>query len=197
MTRLRLLPRRGTRFRISARPPSLLTKAIEALGEAIAEEQRAEDQEATAFSLELPGMPQNLHPILRDEICRISAEAPRNAFHHAGPRRIEFELQHGQCRFRVRIRDDGIGIDRGALGQEGRPGHLGAARHVRARQKDWRAPGSLERAPRRYRDRVDPTRGPSPTQCTLAGAFDCFTDRGRIHKRRHAPIRVLTVDRHT
>ena len=102
-----------------------LAKAIEALGQSMAEEQRAEAREATAFSVEVEGTPQELHPILRDEIYRISAEALRNAFHHALAQHIEVEFQYDQRRFRVRVRDDGIGIDPGVLGAGGRPGHWG------------------------------------------------------------------------
>ena len=36
-----------------------------------------------AFRVTVEGESRELHPILRDEIYRIAAEALRNAFHHA------------------------------------------------------------------------------------------------------------------
>jgi signal transduction histidine kinase len=71
------------------------------------------------------GEPQDLNPIVRDEVYRISAEALRNAFQHAQASRIEVELRHGARQFRVRIRDDGKGIDPQLLGKQARPGHYG------------------------------------------------------------------------
>ena len=71
------------------------------------------------------GTPRNLHPILRDEVYRISAEALRNAFRHAEARQIEVELQYGDRDFTVRIRDNGRGINREVLSGDGREGHYG------------------------------------------------------------------------
>jgi signal transduction histidine kinase len=71
------------------------------------------------------GTPRNLHPILRDEIYRIAAEALRNAFRHAQARQIEVELRYDETRFRLRIRDDGKGIDAKVLGGYGHAGHYG------------------------------------------------------------------------
>jgi signal transduction histidine kinase len=80
------------------------------------------------------GAAQDLHPILRDEIYRIAGEALRNAFHHARARRIEVEIRYDARRFRVRVRDDGIGIDADLLSQGGRAGHWGL-RGMRERAK--------------------------------------------------------------
>lgn len=41
------------------------------------------DHRSPAFRVSVGGEPRNLHPILRDEIYRIAAEALRNAFRHA------------------------------------------------------------------------------------------------------------------
>jgi len=113
---------------------SSLAKAVESLGEAMAQEGRTQDQDPTAFSVEVEGTPEKLHPILRDEVYRIAAEALRNAFHHARARRIEVEIRYDAHRFRVRVRDDGIGIHASMLSQEGRPGHWGL-RGMRERAK--------------------------------------------------------------
>jgi ligand-binding sensor domain-containing protein/signal transduction histidine kinase len=102
-----------------------LVRAVEALGEEMAEHKRSTDEIAPAFSVEVEGTQQDLHPILRDEIYRIAGEALRNAFRHARAQRIEVEFRYDPSRFRVRVRDDGIGIDPSVLDEEGRPGHWG------------------------------------------------------------------------
>jgi hypothetical protein len=66
---------------------------------------------ATDFSVRVDGTAKNLHPMLRDEMYRITGEALRNAFHHARARWIEVEIQYETRQLRVRVRDDGIGID--------------------------------------------------------------------------------------
>jgi signal transduction histidine kinase len=66
-----------------------------------------------------------LHPILRDEIYRISAEALRNSFRHAHARQIEVEIRYDDQQFRLRVRDDGKGIDPPVLAAHRRAGHYG------------------------------------------------------------------------
>jgi signal transduction histidine kinase len=66
-----------------------------------------------------------LHPILRDEIYRIAAEALRNAFRHAAARQVEVEIRYDHQQFRMRVRDDGKGIDQAILSGHGREGHFG------------------------------------------------------------------------
>jgi len=101
-----------------------LSKAVEVLGNSLAEQQRAANGDAPAFSVEVEGASRDLHPILRDEVYRMTGEAMRNAFHHARARRIEVEIRYDARELRVRVRDDGIGIDTSVL-QEGRAGHYG------------------------------------------------------------------------
>jgi signal transduction histidine kinase len=71
------------------------------------------------------GAPRTLHPIVRDEIYRIACEALRNAFRHADATRIEVGLRYDERQFRVRVRDDGKGIDPKFLAGEERAGHFG------------------------------------------------------------------------
>ena len=78
-----------------------------------------------AFQVAVQGKPRNLHPILRDEIYRIAAEALRNAFRHAQAGQIEVELGYGERDFTLHIRDDGRGINREVLSSDGREGHYG------------------------------------------------------------------------
>jgi signal transduction histidine kinase len=101
-----------------------LAKAIRVLGEELAEQQRAANGGATAFSVEVEGASKEVHPILRDEVYRITGEALRNAFRHARARRIEVEIGYDPRQLRVRVRDDGAGMDASVL-QEGCAGHYG------------------------------------------------------------------------
>jgi signal transduction histidine kinase len=93
------------------------------------------------------GAASDLNPILRDEVYRITREALRNAFSHARARHIETEIAYGGRAFRVRIRDDGDGIQPETL-EEGRPGHYGLqgmrerARQVGGKLDIWSKPGA-------------------------------------------------------
>ena len=51
----------------------------------------------------------------------------RNAFRHAYAKRIEVEIRYGQRVFRLRVRDDGKGIDPAVLAEGRRDGHFGLA----------------------------------------------------------------------
>ncbi len=89
---------------------------------------------AAEFHVEVEGTPRDLHPILRDEVYRIAGEALRNAFKHAQPRRIEVEIRYDECQLRLRVRDDGKGIEARHLDEQGRAGHYGL-RGMRERAK--------------------------------------------------------------
>jgi len=118
-----------------------LAKAVEAVGDELAAEQCVGAADGTSFSVAVEGTVQDLHPILRDEIYGIAREALRNAFHHARARRIEVEIRYEARQLRVRVRDDGIGIDPSVLGPEGRPGHWGM---TGMRERAKRVGGQLE-----------------------------------------------------
>jgi len=78
-----------------------------------------------AFRVSVEGEARNLHPILRDEVYKIAAEALRNAFRHAQARQIEVEIRYDHEQFRLRVRDDGKGIDRAILAGQSSEGHYG------------------------------------------------------------------------
>jgi signal transduction histidine kinase/ligand-binding sensor domain-containing protein len=78
-----------------------------------------------AFRVALEGEARNLHPILRDEIYKIAAEALRNAFRHSKARQIEVEIRYDNEQFRLRVRDDGKGVDPAILSSHGSAGHYG------------------------------------------------------------------------
>ena len=77
------------------------------------------------FRVTVEGMTRNLHPILRDETYKIAAESLRNAFRHAGAREVEVEIRYDDEQFRLRVRDDGRGIDPAILSASGSEGHYG------------------------------------------------------------------------
>ncbi len=108
-------------LRTSATEMNDLADAIRALGEELANENSSEN----VLRVEVQGAPRALHPIVRDEVFRIAGEALRNAFHHSGAKQIEVELRYDVGELRVRVRDDGKGIDPEVLRAEGREGHFG------------------------------------------------------------------------
>jgi hypothetical protein len=76
----------------------------------------------------------DLVPLVRDEAYRITGEALRNAFQHAHAKRIEVEIRYDQRQLRLRVRDNGKGIDPKVLGEGGRVGHYGLpGMHERAK----------------------------------------------------------------
>jgi len=109
-----------------------LALAINTLGEELAAAET--NPSAAEFNVVVEGTPQVLHPILRDEVYRIAAEALRNAFRHAQANRIEVEIRYDERQFRSRVRDDGKGIDPKNLDEGSRSGHYGL-RGMRERAK--------------------------------------------------------------
>jgi len=108
-----------------------LALAMTALGEEFAGAHDGEKSPA-AFRVSIEGTPRNLHPVFRDDIYRIAREALRNAFRHAQANQIEADITYGEGLLRLRIRDDGKGMDPKRL-RAGRDGH-------------WGLPGMRERA---------------------------------------------------
>jgi len=105
--------------------PELLTRA----GSELAQSQA--DQDVPTFGLTVEGERRTLTPIIREETYRIALELLRNAFRHAKARRIETEIRYDDDTLRLRIRDDGKGVDLKVLQGDG-SGHWGL-RGVRER----------------------------------------------------------------
>jgi signal transduction histidine kinase/ligand-binding sensor domain-containing protein len=105
-------------LRSSTMPTNDFAQAVRALGAELGTE------DAVAFGLAVEGHPCEFHPIIRDELYRITREALRNAFNHAHAHQIEVEFTYAERLFRLRIRDDGDGIPPEVL-KQGRPGHYG------------------------------------------------------------------------
>ncbi len=106
--------------------------SIRALGEELAGNVGL--QTATAFQVAVEGEPRKLHPLVQNEAYRVTAEALRNAFQHAHASRVKVEIRYNQRQFKIRIHDNGIGIDPEVLRGPGRPGHYGL-RGMRERAK--------------------------------------------------------------
>jgi len=98
-----------------------LALAISTLGEELLAEST---NHRPAFRVAVEGESRDLHPIIRDEIYKVAAEALRNTFRHAQARQVEVEIRYDDRRFRLRVRDDGKGIDPKVLAA-GREGHYG------------------------------------------------------------------------
>jgi ligand-binding sensor domain-containing protein/signal transduction histidine kinase len=79
----------------------------------------------TELKVIVEGRPRALDVVVRDEAYWIGREALVNAFHAAKASRVELELAYGRYEFRLRLRDDGQGIDPRVLEAGGRPGHWG------------------------------------------------------------------------
>jgi len=98
-----------------------LAAALGTLGKELA----AAESQPPEFVVQVEGGPRELHPVLRDEVYRIGGEALRNAFRHANARHIEVEVRYDERQFRLRVRDDGKGIESKLLAEHGRAGHFG------------------------------------------------------------------------
>jgi Histidine kinase-, DNA gyrase B-, and HSP90-like ATPase len=111
-----------SRERRSCRCRRNLALAISVLGAELAADGSGQ---RPAVHVAVEGETRELHPILRDEIYKIAAEALRNAFKHAQAGRVEVEVRYDTALFRLRVRDDGKGIDPKVLANQGLEGHYG------------------------------------------------------------------------
>jgi signal transduction histidine kinase/ligand-binding sensor domain-containing protein len=80
---------------------------------------------APVFRVIVEGERQTLSPPLQEEVGQIARELLRNAFQHALAREIEAEIHYDDRLFRLRIRDDGKGLDSAMMEHGGRAGHWG------------------------------------------------------------------------
>jgi signal transduction histidine kinase len=109
---------------------------------------RSADHDAPTFGLTVEGERRTLDPVIRDEVYRIAREVLRNAFRHAHARRIEAEVLYDEREFRLRVRDDGKGMDAQVLEKGGRAGHWGLpgvrerAQQIGARMDLWSEAGA-------------------------------------------------------
>ena len=95
-------------LRSSAAESTDLAGELRTLGELAAAET---NNKSIGLTVDVEGTPRALKPIVRDEIYRIAGEALRNAFRHAAATQIELELRYDARQLRLRVRDDGKGIE--------------------------------------------------------------------------------------
>jgi signal transduction histidine kinase len=114
-------------LRATVSEPSNLPTALADFGEEMRKGGSAE------FRVVVNGEIRSLHPIVFEEVFKIGKEALGNAFRHSGARSIEAELNYETRELRIRIRDDGAGIESTIL----RHGH---------KDKHFGLPGMKERA---------------------------------------------------
>jgi len=100
------------------------------------------------FKVVINGSVRPLHPVVFEELFKIGKEAMGNAFRHSGAHSIEAELNYERSELRIRIRDDGRGIEPDILRQGHREGHFGLpgmrerAQRVGAHLDVWSRPGA-------------------------------------------------------
>jgi signal transduction histidine kinase len=101
-----------------------------------------------AFKSVVEGHPRELHPMVVEETYSIGREALLNAFTHSGGQNVEVELTYDPRQFRLRIRDDGRGIDPEVIEAGGRADHWGLqgmrerAKRIGAQLYLWSRPGA-------------------------------------------------------
>src|SRR5215471_9675186 len=124
-----------------------LAQLIKVTGEDLAA-LRSGDHVSPTFGLTVEGQQRTLTPVIRDEVYRIAREVLRNAFRHAQARRIEAEVLYDEDQLRLRVRDDGKGMDQQVLEKGRRPGHWGLpgvrerARQISAKLDVWSEAGA-------------------------------------------------------
>ncbi|HET6899552.1 MAG TPA: two-component regulator propeller domain-containing protein, partial [Vicinamibacteria bacterium] len=90
---------------------------------------------AARFRSVIEGRARDLDPIVMEEVFSIGREALLNALAHSGAHQVEMEVAYDPRQLRLRIRDDGRGIDPEVLEKGGKADH-------------WGIPGMRERAGR-------------------------------------------------
>lgn len=100
-----------------------LAATIEALGEMLAADPGT--SHGVSLRVYVVGTARPLHPVVRHEIYRIAEEALRNAFQHSQGSQIQVEVRYDKPRFRLRVCDNGKGIDASVTADRGRDAHFG------------------------------------------------------------------------
>jgi len=124
-----------------------LARWLTNIGEELARSQQT-NGDPPIFRVTVEGEQQSLSPLPRTEVYRITREILQNAFRHAQAHRIEAEIRYDDGLLRVRIRDDGRGIDPQVLRAGGSAGHWGLrgarerAQQIGARVDFWSEAGA-------------------------------------------------------
>jgi signal transduction histidine kinase len=123
-----------------------LPELLNAVGNELATAQEGNGH-TPSYRVVVEGKQQDLSPMLKDEVYRVSREVIRNAFTHAAASHIEVEIRYDQDQLRLRVRDDGKGIDPrvlagGQSGHFGIPGMRERAQRIGARLDFWSEMGA-------------------------------------------------------
>jgi signal transduction histidine kinase len=124
-----------------------LAEEITALGEELAADV-TNQKVPVQFQVVVEGAAHALRPNAHIEVFRIAREAMRNAYLHSQGRLIETEMAYTESLFRLRIRDDGKGIDPDERVRAERTGHWGLkgmrerAEHLGGELEVWSEPGA-------------------------------------------------------
>jgi signal transduction histidine kinase len=100
-----------------------LATSLGALGNALGAQ--IEPRSRPRYRVVVQGRPRALRAVVRDQAYRVAREAVRNAYQHAKADHIAAKLIFGDAHLAIRIRDDGIGMDRQILASGQRDGHWG------------------------------------------------------------------------
>jgi signal transduction histidine kinase len=100
-----------------------LTEALSALATHLFDD--VPESQGATVRVNVEGRPRSLRPVVRDDVYRIASEAMRNAARHARAGSLQVDLHYDRQRLRLRVRDDGAGIDAAILENRGVSGHWG------------------------------------------------------------------------
>jgi signal transduction histidine kinase len=134
-------------LRSSTTTAKALAEEIAAFGEELVTKGTSK-KEPVEFRIVIEGSACAIHTNLHIEILRIAREALRNAFSHSHGQMIETELAYTEKLFRLRVRDDGKGIDPDEQIRAERSGHWGLkgmrerAEHLGGELDVWSEPGA-------------------------------------------------------
>jgi ligand-binding sensor domain-containing protein/signal transduction histidine kinase len=118
-----------------------LTEVIQSIIANLKEEAGFDRDNVDLGSVVVQGVPRDVRLEVRDDICRIAREALHNCMQHAKAQRIVAEVVHSPASLRLRIIDDGKGMEPLVLERGGRPGHWGL---VGMRERAARIGATLE-----------------------------------------------------
>jgi len=110
---------------------------------------RVEFRDASGVRLQVfvIGRPKALQPAVQEQMYLIAREALVNALRHSEATSIETEVEYLPRRLRIRVRDNGCGIDPKTV-QPGNPAHCGLrgmrdrANGIGAKLQIWSRPGA-------------------------------------------------------
>jgi ligand-binding sensor domain-containing protein/signal transduction histidine kinase len=91
----------------------------------IRDEFAADGTNRTPIDIVVSGTERPLKSIVGAEVYRIADEGVRNAYRHAAARQITLEIAFDARQFRLRVRDDGKGIDEQVIRSRPPAGHFG------------------------------------------------------------------------